>query len=278
VNINLDFIIADNELSIRLAFFTSLFVILAIAETRFPRRSLKIPRLQRWTNNLGLSFLNSVLVKLIFPFAGTGLAVMMAEKQLGLLNLFQLPMIAATLIYLVVFDLAIYFQHRLFHFIGPLWRLHRMHHTDLDYDLTTGNRFHPMSIVLSLIIKLILVVVMGPPVASVLVAEILLNLTSMFNHSNVNIPARIDRILRWFVVTPDMHRIHHSQNSVEHNRNFGFNFPWWDRLFGTYQEQPAIVHESMAIGIEGFNESSSIWLHKLLVQPFTEPDEQQGEP
>ena len=269
----MDVIIADNELSIRLGFFVSLFVVLAIAEVLLPRRSLKISRLQRWSNNLGLSFMNSILMKLILPIAGTGLAVIVAEKQFGLLNAFELPIIVAITLYLVVFDLAIYFQHRFFHFLGPLWRLHRMHHTDLDYDLTTGNRFHPLSIILSLIIKLVLIVVMGPPAIAVLVSEILLNLTSMFNHSNVNIPSRIDRMLRLFVVTPDMHRIHHSQDSMEYNKNFGFNFPWWDRLFGTYKEEPALGHDAMIIGIHGFNEKSSVWLHRMLVQPFKEPDE-----
>ena len=273
----MDVIIADNELSIRLSFFVSLFVVLALAELCFPRRALKLPRLLRWSNNLSLSFLNSMLMMLIFPIAGTGLAIIVAERQLGLLNLIELPMMAAIAVYLVIFDLAIYFQHRLFHFISPLWRLHRMHHTDLDYDLTTGNRFHPLSIILSLIIKLVLVAIMGPPIVAVLISEILLNLTSMFNHSNVKIPSRIDRVLRWVIVTPDMHRIHHSQDSVEHNKNFGFNFPWWDRLFGTYQEQPAIPHVSMMIGLEGFNEKSSVSLHRMLIQPFSGPGEQRGE-
>jgi sterol desaturase/sphingolipid hydroxylase (fatty acid hydroxylase superfamily) len=273
----LDVIIADNELSIRLAFFVGLFVILAILETYFPRRRLKVSRLQRWSNNLGLSVLNSVLMKLIFPVAGTGLAVIAIEEQFGLLNQLDIPAVVAVLIYIVAFDLTIYFQHRFFHFLGPLWRLHRMHHTDLDYDLTTGNRFHPLSIVFSLLIKLVLVILMGPPIIAVLVSEILLNLTSMFNHSNVNVPPSVDRVLRWFVVTPDMHRVHHSQDQLEYNKNFGFNFPWWDRLFGTYQEQPAMGHESMLIGIQGFTSESSVWLHRMLAQPFTGPDERGSE-
>jgi sterol desaturase/sphingolipid hydroxylase (fatty acid hydroxylase superfamily) len=215
-----------------------------------------------------------MLMKLIFPIAGTGLAVIVAEKQFGLLNALELPIFVAIVLYLVVFDMAIYFQHRFFHFLGPLWRLHRVHHTDLDYDLTTGNRFHPLSIIISLVIKLVLVIFMGPPVVAVLVSEILLNLTSMFNHSNVNIPSRADRILRWLVVTPDMHRIHHSQDSKEYNKNFGFNFPWWDRIFNTYQGQPAMEHEAMLIGIKGFNEGSSVWLHRMLAQPLREPVEE----
>jgi sterol desaturase/sphingolipid hydroxylase (fatty acid hydroxylase superfamily) len=270
----MDVVIVDNEIAIRLGFFTSLFITLAIAEIKFPRRKLTVSKLQRWGNNLSLSFFNSMLMKVIFPIMGTGLAILVAEEQWGLLNNLQLASWLDIIIYIAVFDFAIYWQHRLFHFVRPLWRLHRMHHTDLDYDLTTGNRFHPLSIALSLLIKLALVVTMGPPVLAVLIAEILLNLTSMFNHSNIHIPARVDRILRLFLVTPDMHSIHHSQDSLEHNKNFGFNFPWWDRLFGTYLDRPALAQESILIGINGFDERSSIWFHKMLLQPFIEANEQ----
>lgn len=270
----MDVVIVDNEIVIRLGCFMSLFIILAIAEIKFPRRALTVSKLQRWGNNLSLSFLNSVLVKLVFPVAGTGLAVVAADRHWGLLNNLQLSFWLSTVIYVLIFDFAIYWQHRLFHFFNPLWRLHRMHHTDLDYDLTTGNRFHPLSIILSLSIKLLLVVVMGPMVFAVLLSEILLNLTSMFNHSNIQIPARIDRILRLFLVTPDMHRIHHSQVKLEHNKNFGFNFPWWDRLFGTYIDQPALSQESIMIGISGFGKRSSIWLPRMLQQPFIDGDGQ----
>lgn len=270
----MDVVIVDNEVVIRLGCFISLFIILAIAEIKFPRRKLTVSKLQRWGNNLSLSFFNSILMKAIFPIAGTGLAILAAERQWGLLNNLQLSSWLGIVIYVAVFDFAIYWQHRLFHFFRPLWRLHRMHHTDLDYDLTTGNRFHPLSIILSLLIKLALVAVMGPLVLAVLISEILLNLTSMFNHSNIHIPRRADRILRLLLVTPDMHSIHHSQDVLEHNRNFGFNFPWWDRLFGTYLDQPALSQESILIGISGFDERSSVWFHKMLLQPFIQENGQ----
>lgn len=268
----MDVVIVNNEVLIRLGCFLSLFVILAITEVLFPRRKRLISRWLRWGNNLFLSFFNSMLMKLIFPIAGSGLALLAAEKHWGLLNSLELPSWLSITFYVLLFDFVIYWQHRLFHFFNPLWRLHRMHHTDLDFDLTTGNRFHPLSIVISLFFKLTLVVVLGPVVVAVLISEIVLNLTSMFNHSNIHIPARIDRILRLFLVTPDMHRIHHSQDPLEHNRNFGFNFPWWDRLFATYKDQPAMSQESIRIGISGFDERSSVRFHKLLLQPFIDRD------
>ena len=267
----MDVVIADNEIVIRLTCFFSLFVLLALAEVKFPRRVLKVSKLLRWSNNLSMSVFNSILMKVIFPMAGTGLAIIALREQWGLLNNLPIPYWVSVFVYIIFFDFAIYFQHRLFHWLGPLWRLHRMHHTDIDYDLTTGSRFHPVSIIISMMIKLTLVLVMGPPVIAVLISEILLNLTSIFNHSKITIPSRIEATLRLFVVTPDMHRVHHSQDDGEHNMNFGFNFPWWDRLFGTYQAQPAIEHTSMNIGIDGFDEKSSSLFHRMLWQPLTNP-------
>ncbi len=273
----MDVVIADNEIVIRLACFFSLFTMLALAEIKFPRRELKVSKLLRWSNNLSLSVFNSILMKMIFPMAGTGLAILAVQETWGVLNNLQLPYWISVFAYIIFFDFAIYFQHRLFHFLDPLWRLHRMHHTDLDYDLTTGARFHPVSIVISMMIKLTLVIAMGPPVVAVLISEILLNLSSMFNHSNIYIPPRVEPVLRLFVVTPDMHRVHHSQDDGEHNMNFGFNFPWWDRLFGTYQAQPDIAHATMDIGIYGFDEKSSSLFHRMLWQPLTNPVEGIGD-
>ncbi|MDN3721932.1 sterol desaturase family protein [Roseibium salinum] len=169
---------------------------------------------------------------------------------------------------MLALDLAIYLQHVMFHAVPALWRLHRMHHADLEFDVTTGLRFHPVEILLSMGIKLGVVMALGPPAVAVLVFEVLLNGTSMFNHSNVRIPAAIDRVLRLFVVTPDMHRVHHSIHPNETNSNFGFNLPWWDRLLGTYRPQPREGHETMTIGIEEFRTRRDLWLDRMLVQPL----------
>jgi sterol desaturase/sphingolipid hydroxylase (fatty acid hydroxylase superfamily) len=175
---------------------------------------------------------------------------------------------AGVVVSVIVLDLAIYLQHVLFHAVPALWRLHRMHHADLEFDVTTGLRFHPIEILLSMMIKLAVVAALGTPAVAVLIFEVLLNATSMFSHSNVRIPLGLDRVLRWFVVTPDMHRVHHSILSRETNSNFGFNVPWWDRLFGTYRPQPAAGHETMTIGIEQFRDPRELGLDRMLLQPF----------
>jgi sterol desaturase/sphingolipid hydroxylase (fatty acid hydroxylase superfamily) len=171
----------------------------------------------------------------------------------------------------VALDLAIYLQHVMFHAIPALWRLHRMHHADLEFDVSTGLRFHPLEILLSMGIKLAVVAALGPPAVAVLVFEVLLNVTSMFNHSNIALPPRVDRILRLIVVTPDMHRVHHSIHPDETNSNFGFNLPWWDRLLGTYRPQPRDGHESMTIGVEQFRTRGDLRLDRMLIQPFRGP-------
>lgn len=258
----------DSEASIRLAVFFFAFILLAVFEYFFPRRTLKYSKVQRWLSNLGISIFNTLLTRLIIPIAGVGAAVFVTEQNWGLLNLINLPAWLSIVTFLLVFDLTIYFQHRLFHAIPVLWRLHRVHHTDMDYDVSTGNRFHPLSILISSAIKLALIFVMGPLPVAVIIAEVLLNATSMFNHSNLKISLRFDSKLRYFLVTPDMHRVHHSLNPQEHSKNFGFNFPWWDRLFGSYKDQPEFGHEKMEIGIKGFNNEESSGLSNLLLQPL----------
>lgn len=265
-------LIADSEATLRLAAFFSVLFILICLEAIYPRRKLELPRVQRWFSNIGIGFFNTLFVKLVFPVAGIGAALLAQQKQWGLLNQLEMPHWLGVILFLLVFDLTIYFQHRLFHAVPILWRLHRMHHTDVDYDVTTGNRFHPVSILLSSIIKFMLVVLMGAAPIAVLIAEVLLNATAMFNHSNLKLPLPLDRILRLFVVTPDMHRIHHSVDETEHNHNFGFNFPWWDRLFGTYQAEPGLGHETMEIGITGFRNKKSANFLWLLIQPLMKPD------
>ena len=211
---------------------------------------------------------DTLLVRILFPTTAVGLALVAEARGFGLLNVIRLPDWLALLAAVVVLDLAIYLQHVLFHAVPALWRLHRMHHADLEFDVTTGLRFHPIEIVLSMLIKFAVVVAIGAPALSVLVFEVLLNATSMFNHTNMRIPTRIDRVLRWLVVTPDMHRVHHSILARETNSNFGFNLPWWDRLFGTYRAQPAAGHEEMTIGIEQFRDPLELRLDRMLAQPF----------
>jgi len=207
-------------------------------------------------------------VRVLLPITAVGLALIAEAHGIGLFNMIALPTWASIVLSVMLLDLAIYLQHVLFHAVPALWRLHRMHHADLEFDVTTGLRFHPIEILLSTGIKLVVVAALGTPAAAVLIFEVLLNATSMFNHSNIRVPAQIDRILRWFVVTPDMHRVHHSILRRETNSNFGFNLPWWDRLLGTYRAQPAAGHEAMTIGIEQFREPRELALDRMLLQPF----------
>lgn len=258
----------DSEATIRLLVFISALILLAALEHFFPRRTLKYSKVQRWLGNFGISIFNTLLTRLLIPIAGVGAAIFATEQNWGLLNLINLPAWLSVITFLLVFDLAIYFQHRLFHAIPVLWRLHRMHHTDMDYDVSTGNRFHPLSILISSAIKLALIFVIGPLPVAVIIAEVLLNATSMFNHSNFKIGLKLDRTLRCFLVTPDMHRVHHSSNPQEHSKNFGFNFPWWDRLFGSYKDQPELGHDKMEIGISGFRNEESTGLATLILQPL----------
>lgn len=261
----------DSESSLRLIIFLGIFVFLALLELVSPRRKLRYSKWQRWLNNLALSTFNTILVTLLVPIAGVGAALLAQEQRWGLFNILQMPAWLSFLGFILLFDLAIYGQHRLFHLVPLLWRLHRVHHTDLDYDLTTGSRFHPGSILISAGIKIGLVIVLGASVAAILFAEVILNATSMFNHSNIKLPPALDAFLRRLIVTPDMHRVHHSVDEGEHNHNFGFNFSWWDRLFGSYLEQPRATHEDMAIGIEGMQDEKSIQFFRLLIQPVENP-------
>jgi sterol desaturase/sphingolipid hydroxylase (fatty acid hydroxylase superfamily) len=253
---------------IRLAAFGGVFALMAAWELIGPRRSQTIGRGWRWPNNLGVVAVDTLLVRILFPTTAVGMALVAEAHGLGLFNVVQLPPWFGVLASVILLDLAIYFQHVLFHAVPVLWRLHRMHHADLDIDVTTGLRFHPIEILLSMVIKLAVVIALGAPALAVLLFEVLLNATSMFNHSNVRIPEGFDGVLRWFVVTPDMHRVHHSILLRETNSNFGFNLPWWDRLFGTYRPQPAAGHETMTIGIEQFRDPRELGLDRMLLQPF----------
>jgi len=237
---------------IRLGISAAVFAVMAGWEVVAPRRSQAIGRWLRWPNNLGILIVDTIILRLLFPTAILGLALGGEERGWGLLNSLPLPRWIAVIVAVIALDLAIYFQHVLFHAVPALWRLHRMHHADVEFDVTTGVRFHPVEIVLSMMIKLGVVLALGAPALAVLIFEVLLNATSMFNHGNVRLAERTDRFLRKIVVTPEMHRVHHSIEPAETNSNFGFNLPWWDRLFGTYRVQPAGGHAGMTIGIDRF--------------------------
>lgn len=257
---------------IRLAAYLGVLAALVLWELAAPRRALTQTRLRRWPGNLGVAALNTVALRFVAPGAAVGIALWAEEAGIGLFNLLDLPHWFAVAASFLALDLLIYAQHVAFHKIGPLWRLHRMHHADLDIDVTTGARFHPVEIMLSLAIKAAAVLLLGAPALAVLIFEVLLNATSMFNHANVDLPRRLDRVLRWFVVTPDMHRVHHSWHRDETDSNFGFNLPWWDRLFRTYRPQPRDGHHGMTIGLSVFRDPGELRLDRMLLQPIRPAD------
>jgi sterol desaturase/sphingolipid hydroxylase (fatty acid hydroxylase superfamily) len=252
-----------------MAAFTGVILAMVLAERLFPRRRLAVSKPLRWWNNLGLFALNTFVARLLLPIGAVGVAHLAEQYRWGLFNQIDLPAWLAVLLAFVLLDFAIYLQHVLFHAIPALWQLHRVHHADLDFDASTGVRFHPLEIVLSLGIKLVVVCLLGAPVWSVLVFEIMLNASSLFNHANVRLPSWLDRVLRLFLVTPDMHRVHHSIDPRETNTNFGFNLPWWDYLLGTYLDQPKKGHEAMTIGLADVrDEAHAQRIGWLLLLPF----------
>ena len=260
-----------HEAAIRLGAFFGMFVLMAIWEAASPRRARLLTRRVRWLHNLALVVLNSLLLRLLFPVAAVGFALLSTERGWGLLNAFDVPFWWAFVLSVIALDFAIYLQHVMFHAVPLLWRLHRVHHADADIDVTTGARFHPIEILLSMLIKFAVIAVLGVPAAAVLVFEVLLNATAMFNHANLRLREPVDRFLRLILVTPEMHRIHHSMEAIEANSNFGFNLPWWDRLFGTYRDRSRLPQESMVIGVEGLTGSDeAVKLTGLLALPFAE--------
>lgn len=261
--------ILGNEAPIRLSFFFVIFAVMAAWELLSPRRILTTSKSLRWINNLGLVFLNTLVLRLLFPAATMGVAMFAREQGWGLFNYIQTPFALAMVASVIIMDAVIYLQHVMVHAVPLLWRLHRVHHADPDYDVTTGARFHPLEIILSMLIKFATILLLGPPLIAVIIFEVLLNATAMFNHGNVKLPLTVDRRLRLLVVTPDMHRVHHSIEDDEANSNFGFNLPWWDRLFGTYRDQPRGSHEEMTIGIHNHHDPRQIsWLSGILLLPF----------
>ena len=266
---SLDSFITQYEPIIRMSAFFGIFAIMALWEILAPRRQLTTSKLVRWGSNIGLVFLNTLLLRLAFPAAAVGVALLASEQEWGLFNIIEVPGWLAILASVVIMDFIIWLQHVMVHAIPLLWRLHRMHHADLDFDVTTGSRFHPIEIFLSMGIKFATIVLLGPPVVAVVIFEVVLNATAMFNHANVRLPLAVDRVLRAFIVTPDMHRVHHSIEEDETNSNFGFNLSIWDRLFGTYKAQPSGGHEGMTIGIRTMRDTKRCaWLPGMLAIPF----------
>jgi sterol desaturase/sphingolipid hydroxylase (fatty acid hydroxylase superfamily) len=253
---------------VRLGVFLAVLASLLALELAAPRRQRVVPRWRRWPSNVGIMVIDTLLLRLLFPAAAVGVALIVEANGWGLLNLAGTPDWLAIIVAVVLLDLVIYAQHVLFHAVPMLWRLHRVHHTDLDIDVTTGIRFHPLEILLSMVIKLGAVAALGAPPLGVMIFEVLLNATSMFNHSNIRLPAALDRGLRRVLVTPDMHRVHHSIVAKETNSNFGFNLAWWDRLFGTYRAEPAAGHEAMTVGLCRFRDPGELRLDRMLMQPL----------
>ncbi len=253
---------------VRLAVFAIVLGLLVALELVAPRRRLTIKRWRRWPGNAGTSVIGALLIRLIFPTAAVGFALVAEARGWGLLNHVAVPDWLAVVGAIILLDLIIYGQHVLFHANSLLWRLHRMHHPDLDIDVTTGIRFHPFEFLLSMVIKLGAIVTLGAPALGVMIFEILLNAMAMFSHSNVRLPVRLDDWLRRVLVTPDMHRVHHSIVPRETHSNFGFNLPWWDYLFGTYRDQPERGHEGMTIGLPSFRDDLELRLDRMLLQPL----------
>jgi len=261
--------IEANEAAIRLGFFLGIFAVMAGWEVISPRRALTVSKAVRWLNNLGLVAFNTLLLRLLFPAAAVGVAAVAAEQGWGLLNHYQVPFWPAVLLAVIAMDFVIWLQHVVVHAIPLLWRLHRVHHADPDYDVTTGARFHPIEIVLSMLIKFATILLLGPPVVGVILFEVILNGMAMFNHGNVRLPESVDRLLRTLLVTPDMHRVHHSVEDDEANSNFGFNLSLWDRLFGTYRAQARGGQEGMTIGIHHYRAVREVsWISGMLTLPF----------
>jgi len=259
----------ENEATIRLGFFLGTLFFLALLEGWAPRRVLSTPKPARWFANLGIVAVDTLMVRFLFPILPAAFALLCRQEGWGLLNHFPVPYGIAVFSGVVLLDFFIYVQHVLFHHMPTLWRLHGVHHTDLDFDVTTAVRFHPVEILLSMAIKLGVVYLFGLPVMAVILFEIILNSTAMFSHSNLRLPLRLDEALRLLIVTPDMHRVHHSVIIREHNSNFGFNLSLWDRLFGTYRAQPEKGHEGMPIGLANFRDPSRLNLLHILALPFT---------
>ena len=261
--------IINNEITIRLLFFFGIFLIMATLEIIIKKRELLIQKSKRWFNNITLVFLNTLIIRVLFPTAAVGIAILANQNSIGLFNNIELSIQTATVLSIILMDFIIFWQHRLFHTINFFWKFHQVHHSDMDYDVTTAFRFHPLEIIFSMFIKFSFILILGLPIIAVICFEIILSSLALFNHSNIQIPKKIDRILRFFIVTPDMHRIHHSIESKELNSNYGFNISLWDRIFKSYRQSPKDGYEKIVIGLSNFqDEGKTVSLFSILKLPF----------
>lgn len=268
---NLETYIIEHEAAVRLTAFCVVFTAMALWELWRPCRVPRVRKSRRWVSNLGLVVCNTLLLRLLFPAAAAGAALFAGTHGWGIFNYLAWPAVWELMAALILLDMAIYLQHVMFHAIPLFWRFHRVHHADPDYDVTTGMRFHPFEIILSMLIKFIVILALGPSLLAVIIFEVGLNAMAMFNHSNIRLPAMLDAVIRRILVTPDMHRVHHSVEIDEANSNFGFNLSWWDRLFGTYKAQPRRGHQAMTIGVRTFQDlNTCVSLPRLLLIPFSD--------
>jgi len=268
---NISHFIVENEAQVRIGFFLGVLIIMGLWELKKPRREATVSKLSRWINNLGLIFFNSFVLKILLPITSTATAALALENNWGLFNIYEVSPFISVVLFVIIMDLIIYLQHVMVHAVPLLWRLHRVHHADLDYDVTTGARFHTLEIILSMFIKLTAIVLLGPSIFAVILFEIILNVSAMFNHGNVGLPKTLDKVLRYIIVTPDMHRVHHSIEEDETNSNFGFNLTWWDKIFGTYKNEVRKGQLKMTIGLKNIRnpkKTNRIW--GMLVLPFSE--------
>ena len=269
--------IVSHEAVIRLSFFVSIFTIMALWELLAPRRRLKYSKAVRWYSNIGITLLNTIILRYVFPLVvaglATGMAIIAYDLGWGLFNYLDWPFGLEFVLSILLLDVAIYIQHIVFHRVPLFWRFHRMHHTDTDLDVTSGARFHPIEMIFSMGIKLGLVILIGPQAVAVIIFEVLLNVCAMFNHANVRLPEKVDKLIRMLLVTPDMHRVHHSTVKSETDSNFGFSLSLWDKVFSTYCAQPEKGHDGMSIGLDIYRAPENLHLHRLLVQPFKKEPE-----
>ncbi len=270
--------VLTHETTIRVGLFLGLLGLMALWEIAAPQRRLELPRVLRWSNNLALVFVDTAILRLVLPTLAVGVAIIAHDRGWGLFNLLGWPLWVKGLLAILVLDLAIYGQHIVFHKVPVLWRMHRMHHSDPDFDVTTGVRFHPLEILLSMLIKMALVAALGADPAAVILFELILSAGALFSHANIRLPQRLDRALRLVVVTPDMHRIHHSEVRRETDSNYGFSVTWWDRLFGTYRVAAKAGQQGIRFGIGAFGSRREQWLDQLFVQPLRDPDDDSKAP
>lgn len=262
--------ILENEVLIRLIFFFCIFFTMSILEYLIPKRKLLLSKIKRWVNNISLAFLNTLILRILFPTAAIGVSIFVQKNGIGLFNLFEFTYFISIISSIILLDLIIYTQHRFFHTIDFFWKFHKVHHSDMDYDLTTGFRFHPIEIILSMCIKITFIFILGVPIVAVLIFEVILSTLAIFNHSNINLPKKLDTILRYFIVTPDMHRIHHSIYSDELNSNYGFNLSLWDRIFKSYKKTPKDSYTKMVIGLKELqDENKTVSILSILKLPFS---------